>query len=144
MVLTKSEKNLLLDVLDRVIYESKDEIEGIEAYLNYLRSDAVFKEKIFYTPEMQSDAIDWVQGDKDVANSELHRLMELKDKISKELDQTNWWRKCVGCVLWGKIAGQCRYCSRCPYSCCGATKDFYSEVDYGNGSKSASGNCSSC
>ena len=144
MAFTKDEKEFLLDVLDRVIYESQDEIEGIEAYLNYLRSDAVFKGKIFYTPEMQSDAIDWAQDHEDVANSELHRLMELKNKISKELDQTNWWRKCVGCVLWGKITGQCRYCSRCPYSCCGATKDFYSEVDYGNVSKSASDNCSSC
>ena len=86
MALTKNEKELLLDVLDRVIYESQNEIEGIETYLNYLRSDAVFKGKIFYTPEMQSDAIDWVQDNEDVANSELHRLMELKDKISKELD----------------------------------------------------------
>lgn len=86
MAFTKDEKELLLDVLDRVIYESQNEIEGIEAYLNYLRSDAVFKGKIFYTPEMQSDAIDWVQGNEDVANSELHRLMELKDKISKEIN----------------------------------------------------------
>ena len=86
MVLTKNEKDLLLDVLDRVIYESQDEIEGIEAYLNYLRSDAVFKGKIFYTPEMQSDAIDWVQDNEDVANSELHRLMELKNKVLKEIN----------------------------------------------------------
>ena len=61
MALTKNEKDLLLDVLDRVIYESQNEIEEIERYLNYLRSDAVFKGKIFYTPEMQSDAIDWAQ-----------------------------------------------------------------------------------
>ena len=86
MALTKNEKDLLLDVLDRVIYESQDEIEGIERYLNYLRSDAVFKGKIFYTPEMQSDAIDCAQDHEDIANSELHRLMELKDKIFKEIN----------------------------------------------------------
>ena len=86
MALTKGEKELLLDVLDRVIYESQNEIEGIETYLNYLRSDAVFKGKIFYTPEMQSDAIDRVQDDEDVANSELHRLMELKNKVLKEIN----------------------------------------------------------
>ena len=86
MALTKNEKDLLLDVLDRVIYESQDEIEGIERYLNYLRSDAVFKGKIFYTPEMQSDAIDWTQDHEDVANSELHRLMELKNKVLKEIN----------------------------------------------------------
>lgn len=55
----------------------------------------------------------------------------------------NWWRKCIGCVLWGKITGQCRYCSRCPYSCCGAQKDFYGEVNYDNSSKSTSDNRSS-
>ena len=48
MAFTNDEKELLLDVLDRAIYESGDEIEGIERYLNYLRSDAVFKGKIFY------------------------------------------------------------------------------------------------
>ena len=144
MVLTKDEREFLLDVLNRAIYESQDEIEGVEEYLNFLSSGYVFKTYPYYTPEMQSDAIDRAQGHADVANSELHKLMELKDKISKELDQTNWWRKCVGCVLWGKITGQCRYCSRCPYSCCGVTKDLYSEVDYGILSKSASDNCSSC
>ena len=86
MAFTKGEKELLLDVLNRAIYESGDEIEGIERYLNYLRSDAVFKGKIFYTPEMQSDAIDWVQDNEDVANSELHRLMELKNKVLKEIN----------------------------------------------------------
>ena len=86
MIFTKDEKELLLDVLDRVIYESQDEIEGIERYLNYLRSDAVFKGKIFYTPEMQSDAIDWAQDHEDVANSELHRLIELKNKVFKEIN----------------------------------------------------------
>ena len=86
MAFTKGEKDLLLDVLDRVIYESQDEIEGIERYLNYLRSDAVFKGKIFYTPEMQSDAIDCAQDHEDIANSELHRLMELKNKVLKEIN----------------------------------------------------------
>ena len=86
MTFTKDEKELLLDVLDRVIYESQDEIEGIERYLNYLRSDAVFKGKIFYTPEMQSDAIDWTQEHEDVANSELDRLIELKNKVFKEIN----------------------------------------------------------
>ena len=136
MAFTKDEKELLLDVLDRVIYESQDEIEGIERYLNYLCSDAIFKGKIPYTPEMQSDAIDCAQDHADIANSELHKLMELKNKITKELlGSTSWWRECVGCVLWGKITGQCRHCSRCPYSCCGATRDFYSEVDYDNVSR---------
>ena len=86
MALTKGEKDFLLDALDRVIYESQNEIEGIERYLNYLRSDAVFKGKIFYTPEMQSDAIDRVQDHEDIANSELHRLMELKNKVLKEIN----------------------------------------------------------
>ena len=86
MAFTKDEKELLLDVLDRVIYESQNEIEGIETYLNYLRSDAVFKGKILYTPEMQSDAIDCAQSHADVANSELHKLIELKDKILKEIN----------------------------------------------------------
>lgn len=86
MALTKNEKDLLLDVLDRVIYESQDEIEGIERYLNYLRSDAVFKGKIFYTPKMQSNAIDRAQDYEDIANSELHRLMELKNKVLKEIN----------------------------------------------------------
>ena len=85
MAFTKDEKEFLLDVLDRAIYESQDEVEGIETYLNYLRSDAVFKGKILYTPEMQSDAIDCARGHADVANSELHKLMGLKDKILKEI-----------------------------------------------------------
>ena len=54
--------------------------------MNYLRSDAVFKGKILYTPEMQSDAIDCAQGHADVANSELDRLMELKNKVLKEIN----------------------------------------------------------
>ena len=41
MAFTKDEKELLLDVLDRAIYESQDEVEGIETYLNYLRREAV-------------------------------------------------------------------------------------------------------
>ena len=86
MAFTKDEKEFLLDVLDRAIYESQDEVEGIETYLNYLRSDAVFKGKILYTPEMQSDAIDCAQSHADVANSELHKLIELKDKILKEIN----------------------------------------------------------
>jgi hypothetical protein len=86
MALTKNEKELLLDVLDRAIYESQDEVEGIETYLSYLRSDAVFKGKILYTPEMQSDAIDCAQGHADVANSELRKLMKLKNKIFKEIN----------------------------------------------------------
>ena len=86
MALTKNEKELLLDVLDRAIYESQDEVEGIETYLNYLCSDAVFKGKILYTPEMQSDAIDCAQSHADVANSELYKLMKLKDKILKEIN----------------------------------------------------------
>ena len=86
MTFTKDEKELLLDVLDRAIYESQDEVEGIETYLNYLRSDAVFKEKTLYTPEMQSDAIDCAQGHADVANSELDRLIELKNKVFKEIN----------------------------------------------------------
>ena len=86
MAFTKDEKELLLDVLDRAIYESQDEIEGIETYLNYLRSDAVFKGKILYTPEMQSDAIDCAQSHADIANSELHKLMELKNKVFKEIN----------------------------------------------------------
>lgn len=85
MTFTKDEKEFLLDVLDRAIYESQDEVEGIERYLNYLRSDAVFKGKTLYTPEMQSDAIDWAQGHADIANSKPHRLIELKSKIIKEL-----------------------------------------------------------
>ena len=87
MAFTKDEKELLLDVLDRAIYESQDEVEGIETYLNYLRSDAVFKGKILYTPEMQSDAIDCAQCNAHIANSELHKLIELKTKIFKEINQ---------------------------------------------------------
>ena len=86
MTFTKDEKELLLDVLERAIYESQDEVEGIETYLNYLRSDAVFKGKTLYTPEMQSDAIDCAQGHADVANSELDRLIELKNKVFKEIN----------------------------------------------------------
>ena len=85
MTFTKDEKELLLDVLERAIYESQDEVEGIETYLNYLRSDAIFKGKIPYTPEMQSDAIDCAQGHADIANSELDRLIELKNKVFKEI-----------------------------------------------------------
>ena len=85
MAFTKDEKECLLDVLDRAIYDSQDEIEGVETYLNYLRSDAIFKGKIPYTPEMQSDAIDCAQGHADIANSELHKLMELKNKVLKEI-----------------------------------------------------------
>ena len=86
MAFTNDEKEFLLDVLDRAIYESQDEIEGVETYLNYLRSDAIFKGKIPYTPEMQSDAIDCAQGHADVANSELDRLIELKSKVLKEIN----------------------------------------------------------
>lgn len=86
MTLTNDEKEFLLDVLNRAIYDSQDEVEGIETYLNYLRSGAVFKGKIPYTPEMQSDAIDCAQGRAEIANSELHKLMELKDKILKEIN----------------------------------------------------------
>jgi hypothetical protein len=86
MTLTNDEKEFLLDVLNRAIYDSQDEVEGIETYLNYLRSGAVFKGKIPYTPEMQSDAIDCAQSHADIANSELHKLMELKDKILKEIN----------------------------------------------------------
>ena len=86
MAFTKDEKELLLDVFDRAIYKSQDEVEEIEMYLNYLRSDAVFKGKIPYTPEMQSDAIDCAQGHADIANSELHKLMELKNKVLKEIN----------------------------------------------------------
>ena len=86
MAFTKDEKEFLLDVLDRAIYESQDEIEGVETYLNYLRSDALFKGKIPYTPEMQSDAIDCAQGHADIANNELHKLMELKNKVLKEIN----------------------------------------------------------
>ena len=86
MTFTKDEKEFLLDVLDRAIYESQDEVEGIETYLNYLRSDAVFKGKILYTPEIQSDAIDWAQGHSDVANNELYKLMKLKTKVLKEIN----------------------------------------------------------
>ena len=86
MTFTKDEKELLLDVLDRAIYESQDEVEGIETYLNYLRSDAVFKGKTLYTPEMQSDAIDCAQGHADIANSELDRLIELKSRVLKEIN----------------------------------------------------------
>ena len=86
MVFTENEKEFLLDVLNRAIYESQDEIEGIEIYLNYLRSNAVFKGKISYTPEMQSDAIDCAQGHADIANSELHKLIELKNKVLKEIN----------------------------------------------------------
>ena len=86
MAFTKDEKEFLLDVLDRAIYDSQDEIEGVETYLNYLRSDAIFKGKIPYTPEMQSDAIDCAQGHADIANSELHKLMELKNKVLKEIN----------------------------------------------------------
>ena len=86
MTFTKDEKELLLDVLERAIYESQDEVEGIETYLNYLRSDAVFKGKTLYTPEMRSDAIDCAQGHADIANSELHKLMELKNKVLKEIN----------------------------------------------------------
>ena len=86
MAFTKDEKEFLLDVLDRAIYDSQDEIEGVETYLNYLRSDAIFKGKILYTPEMQSDAIDCAQDHADIANSELHKLMELKNKVLKEIN----------------------------------------------------------
>ena len=86
MTFTQDEKEFLLDVLNRAICESEDEVEGIETYLNYLCSDAVFKGKILYTPEMQSDAIDCMQGHADVANSELHKLMELKNKVLKEIN----------------------------------------------------------
>ena len=86
MAFTKDEKEFLLDVLDRAIYDSQDEIEGVETYLNYLRSDALFKGKIPYTPEMQSDAIDCAQGHADIANNELHKLMELKNKVLKEIN----------------------------------------------------------
>lgn len=82
---TRDEKEFLLDVLNRAIYESQDEVEGVEIYLDYLRSGAVFKGKIPYTPEMQSDAIDCAQGHADIANSELHKLIELKSKIIEEL-----------------------------------------------------------
>ena len=81
MTFTNDEKEFLLDVLNRAIYDSQDEVEGAEMYLNYLRSDAVFKGKIPYTPEMRSDAIDCAQSRVDIANSELHKLIELKNKV---------------------------------------------------------------
>ena len=87
MTLTKDERELLLDVLNRAICESQDEIEGIETYLNYLYSDAVFKGKILYTPEMRSDAIGCAQSHADIANSELHKLIELENKVLKEINQ---------------------------------------------------------
>ena len=86
MTFTQDEKEFLLEVLNRAIYESQDEIEGVETYLNYLRSDVIFKGKIPYTPEMQSDAIDCAQGHADIANSELHKLIELKTKVLKEIN----------------------------------------------------------
>lgn len=86
MTFTEDEKDFLLDMLDRVIYEIEDEIERIETYLNFLCSGFVFKKYPYYTPEMQSDAIDCAQGRADVANSELHKLMELKNKVLKEIN----------------------------------------------------------
>ena len=83
MTFTKDEREFLLDILNRAIYESQDEIEGIETYLNFLCSGLVLKKYPYYTPEMQSDAIDCARGHAEVANSELHKLMELKDKILK-------------------------------------------------------------
>ena len=85
MTFTKDEREFLLDTLNRAIYESQDEIERIETYLNFLCSGLVFKKYPYYTPEMQSDAIDCARGHAEVANSELHKLMELKDRINKEL-----------------------------------------------------------
>ena len=82
MAFTKDEKELLLDVFDRAIYESQDDVEGIETYLNYLRSGAIFK---LYTPEMQSDVIDCAKRHADIANSKLHKLIELKNKVLKEI-----------------------------------------------------------
>lgn len=86
MVFTEDEREFLLDVLNRAIYESEDEIERIETYLNFLCSGFVFKKYPYYTPEMQSDAIDGARGHADVANSELHKLLELKNKILKEIN----------------------------------------------------------
>lgn len=80
MAFTKDEKELLLDVLDRAIYKSQDEIEEIEMYLN-----AVLKGKILYAPEMQNDVIDCARGHADAAHSELHKLIELKNKIFNEI-----------------------------------------------------------
>ena len=85
MTFTQDEKELLLDVLDRAIYESQDEVDGIQSYLNYLQSDFVLKRNK-NTLEMQSDAIDCARGHVDVANSELHKLMELKNKVLKEIN----------------------------------------------------------
>ena len=62
MTLTKDEREFLLDLLSKVIYESQNDIEGAEIYLNYLRSNAAFKGKILYAPEIQSDPIDCAQG----------------------------------------------------------------------------------
>ena len=87
MTFTKDEKEFLLYVLDKAIYEIQDVVKGVETYLNYMRSGAVFKGKIRYTPEMQSYAIDRAQGHADVANSELHKLIELKNKVLKEINQ---------------------------------------------------------
>lgn len=84
MTFTKDEEEFLLNVLDKAICESQDVIEGIETYLNYMRSDAVFKGKMRCTPEMRSYAIGRAQGHADVANSELHKLIGLKNKVLKE------------------------------------------------------------
>ena len=83
MTFTEDEAELLLDVIERAIYESQDEVDGIQSYLNYLQSDFVLKRNK-NTLEMQSDAIDCARGHYETANSDLNRLVELKIKIIKE------------------------------------------------------------
>ena len=61
----------------------KMRLKELKHIWNYLRSGAVFKGKIPYTPEMRSDAIDCAQGHADITQN--NKLIELKSKIINEL-----------------------------------------------------------
>ena len=40
------------------------------------------------------------------------------------INDTNWFRNCIGCVGWTDTDYKCTNCCRCPYAICGSHNDL--------------------
>ena len=47
----------------------------------------------------------------------------MKYQIST-VNDTNWFRNCIGCVGWTDTDYKCTNCCRCPYAICGSHNDL--------------------
>ena len=41
------------------------------------------------------------------------------------INDTKWFRNCIGCVGWTDTDYKCDKCCRCPYAICGSHNDLY-------------------